>query len=124
MNKSGNNRGGLGKLRPNAWKSGPDPVRYAKYRVWLQQKNQAQFRDEGWDIDLDKWIEIWGELWHNRGRARGDYCMTRRDFEQPWSEANVEIVTREEHLKRHRARQVETRRENIRILKLHKEGKL
>jgi hypothetical protein len=122
MNKSGNNRGGPGKMRPNAWKVGPDPVKYAKYRVWIQQKNQAQFRDEGWDLDLDTWIYLWGELWHNRGRAKDDYCMTRLDFNKPWTADNVEVITRQEHLTRHRAKQIESRRENARIVREYKKN--
>lgn len=83
--------------RPQVWLVGPDPILHKKYRVWLQQRNQALFRSEGWNIDFETWCGIWGELWHNRGRQRGDYCMTRLDWNQPWTEDNVVIVTRSEH---------------------------
>jgi hypothetical protein len=112
------------KPRPNAWITGPDPLRHKQYLVWLQQKNQAQYRKEGWDIDFDRWLEIWGDLWFYRGRGSEDFCMTRLDFDLPLTADNVEVITRLEHLTRHRARQIESRRENLRILKLHKEGKL
>jgi len=39
--------------RPRVWKSGPDPTRHQQFRVWGQQKNQAQWREEGWDIAFD-----------------------------------------------------------------------
>ena len=84
-------------LRPHLWKSGPDKEAHKKHIVWRQQKNQAQFREEGWDIPFDVWCEIWGELWYNRGRESGDYCMTRIDWDKPWTEDNVQLITRKEH---------------------------
>lgn len=83
--------------RPHVWVSGPDPVVHQKYRHWIQQKNQAQFRDEGWTIPFELWVEMWGDLWYNRGRQRGDYCMTRIDRELPWTPDNVHVITREAH---------------------------
>lgn len=85
--------------RPQAWKSGPDLLEHKKYRVWIQQKNQAQWRDEGWTIDFDTWKQMWADSqqWDNRGRERGCYCMTRKDWGLPWTPDNAVIVTREEH---------------------------
>ena len=88
--------------RPHIWRTGPDPIRHKQYRVWLQQRNQALWRGEGWDedLDFDRWLSIWGDQYHLRGRTRGTLCMTRCDWELPWSPTNVEIVTREEHARR------------------------
>lgn len=83
--------------RPHLWLTGPDPVRHKMYLTWLQQRNQALFRQEGWSIDFEAWAELWQERWHQRGRRRGDYCMTRVDWELPWTLDNVAIVTRSEH---------------------------
>lgn len=83
--------------RPQVWVTGPDPVEHKKYRAFIQQKNQAQFREEGWTITFDEWKALWGDLWHQRGRARGDYCMTRIDRDQPWTTDNTHVITREEH---------------------------
>lgn len=88
-----------GKQRPHLWVTGPDPVLHKKYLVWLQQRNQALFRGEGWSIDFEVWVEIWGDNWHRRGRERGTMCMTRLDWEQPWSPENVIIVPRSAHAK-------------------------
>lgn len=85
--------------RPHTWVTGPDPVLHKKYLVWLQQKNQANFREEGWSIDFAAWVDLWGEHWHNRGRERGDYCMSRKDWSRPWTLENVAIITRTEHAK-------------------------
>jgi hypothetical protein len=84
-------------LRPQVWCTGPDPVLHEKYRVWLQQKNQAQWRDEGWSIGFTDWCDLWAERWDQRGRERGCYCMTRVDWSLPWTLDNVKITTREEH---------------------------
>lgn len=88
-----------GQQRPHLWVTGPDPVLHKKYLVWLQQKNQAQFRGEGWHLDFAVWCEIWGDGWDLRGRERGHLCMTRRDWAAPWTPDNVIIVTREAHAK-------------------------
>ena len=85
--------------RPQVWRTGPDPVLHTKYLTWLQQKNQAQWRDEGWHIGFTDWCDLWAERWESRGRTRGSYCMTRLDWSLPWTLNNVKITTREEHAK-------------------------
>ena len=85
--------------RPQVWVTGPDPVLHEKYRVWLQQRNQAQWRDEGWHIGFTDWCGLWAERWESRGRTRGSYCMTRIDWSLAWTLDNVKITTREEHAK-------------------------
>ena len=86
-----------GKERPNSWKSGTDPLRHRQYKIWVQQRNQAQFRGEGWSISFDQWLAIWGDMWPHRGRERGCYCMSRIDWSLPWTVKNVAIITREQH---------------------------
>jgi hypothetical protein len=93
-----------GKIYPHTWVSGPDPVRHEQHRVWTQQRNQALWRKEEWNLDFETWIIMWGELWYNRGRGREDYCMTRLDHDLPWDKDNAVVVTRKQHLKQHRDR--------------------
>ncbi len=95
-----------GTVFPDRWITGPDPIRHKQYRVWLQQRNQANFREEGWTLEFDDWLEIWGELWFQRGRNKDDYCMTRDDCEKPWSKENAIVVTRKEHMFRQRQQQI------------------
>jgi len=85
--------------RPHMWVTGPDPEEHRKYRTFIQQKNQAQWRQEGWDITFEAWKQIWDQSgqWYNRGRQRDCYCMTRRDHTEPWTVNNVIIITREAH---------------------------
>ena len=97
-------------IRPHTWITGTDVTRHHQYGVWLQQRNQALYRGEGWHLDFDCWIQLWGELWSQRGRRSHHYCMTRTDPDGPWQVDNVEILSRPEHLKRHRERQMANRR--------------
>lgn len=85
--------------RPGAWITGPDPEEHKRYRTFIQQRNQAQYREEGWDISFEAWKQLWAESgqWDLRGRERGHYCMTRRDWSRPWTVSNAQIITRQEH---------------------------
>ena len=88
------------KPRPHIWVTGPDPELHKKFLVWIQQRNQAQWREEGWDFSLEDWIEMWGPWYALRGRDRGSYCMTRKDVELPWTKDNCQVITRQEHARR------------------------
>jgi hypothetical protein len=96
-----------GKLRPKAWVSGPDYDRHIKYRKWLQQKNQANFRRETWELTFESFIDKWTEHWDERGRNLEDYCMTRHDVEGAWDDVNTIVIKRKEHFQMHRKRQTE-----------------
>ena len=103
-------RNKTGRQYPNAWVSGPDPLRHQQYLVWLQQRNQAQFRKEPWNLAFDDWLVLWGDLWSKRGRGRDDYCMTRQDPEAAWCKHNAVVITRRQHFLDHRDKQVESNR--------------
>lgn len=83
--------------RPHTWRAGPDPVVHEQYRAWGQTRNQAQWRGEVWQLSFDQWQAIWADSWHLRGRAAHNLCVTRRDFDQPWTAANCVLLTRREH---------------------------
>jgi len=82
--------------RPTVWKSGPDPAKHQYYRSWCQQRNQANFRKEGWDFTFEDWLTAWGDLIHQKGQGQNQYCMKRKDRSQPWTKDNVKIVIRAE----------------------------
>lgn len=86
------------KQRPHLWKTGPDPVLHEKYLAWLQQRNQALWRTERWELPFEAWVEIWGNNWENKGRLSHQMCMTRKDWYGDWTPDNVEIVTRKQHV--------------------------
>lgn len=79
---------------PHLWKSGPDPETHARYLAWLQQRNQAQFRGETWNLDFETFRSMWDGCWHLRGRTRNSMCMMRVDPELPWDSNNTVIVPR------------------------------
>ena len=83
--------------RPHLWKTGPDPLLRRRYYQWMQQRNQAQWRGETWNISFEAWQLLWQDLWDLRGRTRSSLCMSRQDWELPWTTDNVIIVTREVH---------------------------
>jgi hypothetical protein len=74
-------------------------VEHKKYRVFIQQRNQAQWRGEGWHISFEEWKQLWDESgqWELRGRVKGTWCMSRRDWNEPWTVDNTQVITREEH---------------------------
>lgn len=95
------------KPRPHTWITGPDPILHEQYLTWLQQRNQARFRGETWELTFESWLDKWKDHWHLRGRKRGDFCMTRYDVEGPWDDVNAVIMSRAEHHTRHMTRQHE-----------------
>ena len=82
------------KPRPKAWISGPDPIRHAKYKCWQQQKNQAIWRKEPYDLTFDQYVDLWGNKFDQRGRHSDQYCMWRANPALPWTLTNVRITTR------------------------------
>lgn len=86
--------------RPGAWKTGPDPELHRKYRAFIQQKNQAQFRGEDWQLSFEDWLSIWGTDFDRRGRGSQDLCLTRWDLEDSWTVSNCFLMERGEHMKR------------------------
>lgn len=86
--------------RPHVWKVGPDPELHYMYVQWLQHRNQAQWRGEEYHLTFENYQELWRERWHQRGRTKNTYCLTRRDYDLPWDMSNAEVVLRAEHNRR------------------------
>jgi hypothetical protein len=83
--------------RPHVWRSGPDPEEHRKYRAFIQHRNQSIFRKEPWDVTWEQYKEIWKDHWHERGRMKDQYCLTRVNYDEPWTWDNLMVVTRREH---------------------------
>ena len=68
---------------------------YRKYRkAYHVHKGHAKGRGIPWLFTYTLWITIWehsGHL-HERGRKKGQYCMSRPNDEGPYSPDNVRIV--------------------------------
>ena len=84
--------------RPHSWKSGPDEFRHSLYVPWLKAKAQANFRKEEWTLTFDEWFDLWKDDWHKRGRKADNICMTRLDYDKPWSADNTVLMSRREQL--------------------------
>jgi hypothetical protein len=83
--------------KPDRWKSGPDPQMHERYKKWQQNRNQAKYRKEEWNLSFHEWLSIWGDDIEKRGRTWDSMTMMRNDWTKPWSKDNVIIVTRQEH---------------------------
>lgn len=83
----------VGSITPHLWISGPDPRMRKVYCGYLYQRNQAIFRNEGWDDDFtyEVWLRCWNGLELERGKKKGYYYMSRIDREKPWSVNNTVI---------------------------------
>lgn len=79
---------------PQLWITGPDERLHEMHCAYRQQKNQAQFRKEGWHIEFNDWVAMWGSNWENRGRKPHQMCMRRIDNTKTWTIDNVEVINR------------------------------
>jgi hypothetical protein len=85
--------------RPERWYY-KDPVLRSQHHSFNKIRAQAHFRQEDWALTIDDFFELWRDRWHLRGRRADNLVMTRRDWDLPWCRANVEIITRYEHISR------------------------
>lgn len=90
-------------MRPypkNRWQGSDDPLVTSQHRQFTQQRNQALYRDEGWELAWEDWIALWKPKWHLRGRSAESMCMVRKDYTKTWSLDNVELVMRGDHVRK------------------------
>jgi len=82
--------------RPQDWFYPHDEYKSMKHKNWSRAKAQGIFRNEGWEITEDQWMNlIWPDhLFDRRGKKSYDLCMIRIDNSKPWSIQNTRIVTR------------------------------
>jgi hypothetical protein len=64
-------------------------------RKWFDQRQNARRRGIDWDLPFDAWIKLWTDSghWHERGKSRNAYVMSRPGDQGPYSVDNVVIKT-------------------------------
>jgi len=77
-----------------------------QYISWLRMKAQCNYRDEEFELSWEDYLAVWQGWWHFRGRQPKDICLTRRDPDGPWTLDNCMLISRHEHFKMTRARQL------------------
>jgi hypothetical protein len=95
-------------LRPHTWKVQGE-IPHNQYLAWLKMKAQADFRGEPWQFAFEDFQQVWGAMWHRKGRGKDDYCLTRTNIQLPWHLNNVECIPRIDHLRRSQQRKKEMR---------------
>lgn len=72
-----------------------NPFEVARKRAYARAKCQAAFRYEDWLLTYKDWCDFWPkERWAQRGRAVDNLCLTRRDYQKPWSRTNCCLLPR------------------------------
>lgn len=69
-------------------------------RKWWDQLTSARRRGIEFDFPFEQWLQFWLDSghWHQRGRGKGKYVMSRIGDTGPYRVDNVEIKTQEENL--------------------------
>jgi hypothetical protein len=91
--------------RPHTWMV-QGQEQHEQHIAWHRQRAQAIFRGEDWQLSFPEFQQAWQGRWHQRGRGREELCMTRLDPSAAWCLENIEVLTRLEHLRQHRHRQL------------------
>lgn len=68
--------------------------------AWNRMSAQARYRSELFLLTWEEFQEVWSSHWTQRGREINSLCLTRCDWNLPWTRDNVELVQRLEHVKR------------------------
>ena len=90
-----------GRIYPHIWKSGPDPVLHNLRISCLRAKAQAKFRNEGWELTIEEYTNMWLENDNYKSKGRGSYDLSlqRLDYDLPWSTDNCVIQERYHYLR-------------------------
>lgn len=86
--------------RPHIWRVGPDEYRHRMFVAWHKHKAQALYRGEEYLLTFEDFESAWQGQFSQRGRKSSSLVLVRRDIEGAWSRDNVELILRQEQLKR------------------------
>lgn len=82
---------------------------YSKHPLWVpfkMQRARARERGIGFRLSFKRWLDIWetsGHL-HERGRRKGQYCMSRIGDKGPYAVGNVQIILHTANLRQPQVR--------------------
>lgn len=74
---------------PGMWKTGKDPKKHEYYQVYMQHRNQANYREETYELSFEQFLKLWGDKIEQRGRKTGQYSLSRIDKTLPWNIGNT-----------------------------------
>ena len=77
----------------------PDPIDHKLYTDCMRARAQAWYLGEQWLISESDYVRLWREndRYLRKGRHNESLCMTRIDYDLPWTVDNIQIITRLEH---------------------------
>lgn len=93
----------INKNKSQALRTYKDDRTHSMYRCFVQQRNQAVWRGEEWEMEFEEWKDLWDPHFENRGRKKDNHGMTRIDINAPWAVGNVEVMKRVEILAKNSA---------------------
>jgi hypothetical protein len=72
--------------------------------AWQQLKfqrarAQARSRDETWNLEFEPWLAAWQGRIDESGRGQNDWCLLRKDPDQPWQADNLLTARRHHQLR-------------------------
>ena len=82
-----------------------DDFQHELFNSWHKHRQQALFREEGYNLKPEEWMEFWTpEMWARRGRSRDSVCLVRIDETKSWSKKNCVLMSRLDQLRRTNAK--------------------
>jgi hypothetical protein len=69
-----------------------DETLYPYYKLFVQHRNQAQYRNEDYLLNFYEWIDAYGEHINNRGKRVGQVMLKRIDKNLPWRPNNIQLI--------------------------------
>jgi hypothetical protein len=77
----------------------PDPIDHKLFMDCMRARAQAWYLGEEWLLTDEEYIQQWrqDDRYLHKGRHNDQLCMTRLNYELPWSMDNIQIITRAEH---------------------------
>lgn len=68
--------------------------------AWLRMRAQAKHRSVEFNLTWEEFLTLWEGRWHLRGSIKGSLGLIRKDWTKGWQLDNVELVKREEIMRR------------------------